>query len=89
MLFCGPNINILVEFLTLKIIKIQLESMLSSSLWKKIPVGNKYSYLEFGVYKGNTINFFQLLLAKFMVLDSFEGLKDEWIGSTGLKDCLI
>ena len=45
---------------------------------EKDPGGNKYSYLEFGVYKGNTINFFSAFVSKIYGFDSFEGLKDEW-----------
>ena len=52
---------------------------------EKDPGGNKYSYLEFGVYKGNTINFFSAFVSKIYGFDSFEGLKDEWLGTTGPK----
>ena len=44
---------------------------------------NKSLFLEFGVFKGNSINLFAKNLkkidAKIIGFDSFQGLKDEWI----------
>lgn len=42
-----------------------------------------YYYLEFGVWKGNSANFFSKFLKKLYVFDGFEGLKEDWVG-TGL-----
>jgi len=43
--------------------------------------GNKYTYLEFGVYKGTSVNFFSNYVNKIYGFDSFEGLKEDWVGS--------
>jgi len=40
----------------------------------------EYFYLEFGVYKGSTANFFSKYVKKLYAFDSFQGLKDEWPG---------
>ena len=40
----------------------------------------EYYYLEFGVFKGESANFFSKYVNKFYVFDSFEGLKEDWIG---------
>ena len=40
---------------------------------------NKF-YLEFGVWKGDTANFFSEYVNKLYVFDSFEGLREDWIG---------
>ena len=40
----------------------------------------KNLYLEFGVYKGITINILSKFVKKIYGFDSFEGLKDEWRG---------
>jgi hypothetical protein len=37
-------------------------------------------YLEFGVYKGHSINLFSKSLKKIYGFDSFEGLREDWIG---------
>ena len=37
-------------------------------------------YLEFGVYKGETANFFSNYVKKLYAFDSFEGLKENWVG---------
>ena len=43
------------------------------------------TYLEFGVYKARTINFFSKFVKKIYGFDGFEGLKDVWKGtSTGV-----
>ena len=41
---------------------------------------NKKFYLEFGVYAGNTINFFSNYLSTIYGFDSFEGLREDWVG---------
>ena len=40
----------------------------------------EYFYLEFGVYKGVTANFFSKYLDKLYAFDSFEGLEEDWSG---------
>jgi hypothetical protein len=39
-----------------------------------------YTYLEFGVYKGDTANFFSKYVNKLYAFDSFEGLREDWVG---------
>ena len=41
---------------------------------------NKF-YLEFGVWKGNSANFFSEYVNKLYAFDSFEGLREDWVGS--------
>ena len=41
------------------------------------------TYLEFGVFRGGTINFFSKYVKKIYGFDSFEGLKEDWIGYKG------
>jgi len=43
--------------------------------------------LEFGVFKGHSINFFakRLVKLKFIGFDGFEGLKEDWIGHHTMK----
>jgi len=41
----------------------------------------KYFYLEFGVFKGDTANFFSRYVKKLYAFDSFEGLKEDWLGN--------
>ena len=41
-----------------------------------------YYYLEFGVFKGTSTNFFSKYVNKFYVFDSFEGLNNDWIGTS-------
>ena len=45
---------------------------------------NKF-YLEFGVWKGNSTNFFSEYVNKLYVFDSFEGLREDWVGAGLLK----
>ena len=45
----------------------------------------EYYYLEFGVWKGETANFFSKFVNKIYCFDSFEGLKEDWVGTTMLK----
>ena len=42
-------------------------------------------YLEFGVYKGETANFFSNYVKKLYAFDSFEGLKENWAGFADQK----
>tara|TARA_B110000003_G_scaffold83632_1_gene85516 strand:- start:550 stop:1278 length:729 start_codon:yes stop_codon:yes gene_type:complete len=44
-----------------------------------------YYYLEFGVFKGTSANFFSKYIKKFYVFDSFEGLKEDWKGTSDIK----
>ena len=44
-----------------------------------------YYYLEFGVFKGTSTNFFSQYVNKFYAFDSFEGLKEDWIGTSDIK----
>jgi hypothetical protein len=37
-------------------------------------------YLEFGVFKGHSINFFSKFIKKIYGFDSFEGLREDWVG---------
>ena len=41
---------------------------------------NKKFYLEFGVYVGKTINYFSKYINTIYGFDSFEGLKEDWVG---------
>ena len=43
----------------------------------------KYYYLEFGVAGGGSANFFSKYVNKLYCFDSFEGLKEDWIGTFG------
>ena len=38
-------------------------------------------YLEFGVYKGISTNFFSKYVKKLYAFDSFEGLREDWVGT--------
>ena len=42
---------------------------------------SEYFYLEFGVYKGNSANFFAKKISKLYAFDSFEGLRSDWGGA--------
>jgi len=42
----------------------------------------EYYYLEFGVFKGISSNFFSKYLNKLYCFDSFEGLKEDWVGTS-------
>tara|TARA_Y100000389_G_scaffold203706_1_gene253121 strand:- start:159 stop:902 length:744 start_codon:yes stop_codon:yes gene_type:complete len=46
---------------------------------------NEYYYLEFGTYKGESTNFFSRFVDKLYCFDSFEGLKEDWIGLSYAK----
>ena len=45
---------------------------------------NKF-YLEFGVYKGTSTNFFSEYVNKLYAFDSFEGLREDWVGTGNSK----
>jgi hypothetical protein len=45
---------------------------------------NNY-YLEFGVYKGTSINILSKFVKKIYGFDSFEGLKENWKGFSGIE----
>ena len=45
----------------------------------------EYYYLEFGVWKGESSNFFSKFLNKLYCFDSFEGLKEDWVGTSFTK----
>ena len=40
----------------------------------------EYYYLEFGVWTGGSSNFFSKFVDKLYCFDSFEGLKEDWVG---------
>ncbi len=46
---------------------------------------NEYFYLEFGVFKGKSSNFFSKFVNKLYCFDSFEGLKEDWVGTSESK----
>jgi hypothetical protein len=41
----------------------------------------EFYYLEFGVWRGTTANFFSKYVKKLYVFDSFEGLKEDFVGT--------
>ena len=45
---------------------------------------NKF-YLEFGVFKGDSANFFSEYVNKLYAFDSFEGLREDWVGTGNSK----
>ncbi len=45
-------------------------------------IDEKYFYLEFGVWKGASANFFSKYVKKMYVFDSFEGLSEDWSGKS-------
>ncbi len=45
------------------------------------PEPDKKYFIEFGVYKGNSINFFSKYVNKIYGFDSFEGLREDWAGN--------
>ena len=45
----------------------------------------EYFYLEFGVFKGTSANFFSKYVKKLYCFDSFEGLREDWVGKSQLK----
>ena len=47
-----------------------------------------YYYLEFGVWKGESANLFSKYVKKFYAFDGFEGLKEDWSGTSFGKGSL-
>ena len=51
----------------------------------KLAVSNsknpKDFFIEFGVFKGTTTNFFSNYVTKLYAFDSFEGLREDWLGT--------
>jgi len=45
-------------------------------------VKQDYFYLEFGVWKGESANFFSKYVKNFYAFDSFEGLSEDWAGAS-------
>ena len=45
----------------------------------------EFYYLEFGVWQGTSANFFSKYVKKLYVFDSFEGLKEDWVGTNKSK----
>ena len=45
----------------------------------------EYYYLEFGVFKGSSSNFFSKFVNRLYCFDSFEGLKEDWAGTSDAK----
>ena len=41
---------------------------------------HEFFYLEFGVFKGTSTNFFSKFVKKLFAFDSFEGLREDWVG---------
>jgi hypothetical protein len=55
---------------------------------KNLNIGNDhqdYYYLEFGVFKGNSINYLSKFVDKIYGFDSFTGLEENWTGTTLTK----
>ena len=52
---------------------------------KENDVSNKKFYLEFGVWVGTTINFFSNYVNTIYGFDSFEGLREDWVGTDAPK----
>ena len=45
----------------------------------------EFFYLEFGVFKGTSANFFSQYVKKLYCFHSFEGLREDWVGKSQLK----
>ena len=45
----------------------------------------EYYYLEFGTFKGKSANLFSKFINKLYCFDSFEGLKEDWVGTLAPK----
>ena len=52
---------------------------------KNDPLTKKF-YLEFGVFEGTSINFFSKYVNTIYGFDSFEGLREDWAGTTKAKN---
>ena len=67
------------------------KSLLTNNAWEirkyaiqtalKNDLNKEYYYLEFGVYKGVSTNFFSKYVKKLYAFDSFEGLSEDWAGN--------
>lgn len=82
-----------------KTIKVFGEALKSSSLFNDISQIRKFSikkaiendrnqnlyYLEFGIFKGDSTNFFSQFLKKLYAFDSFKGLEEDWVGTNITK----
>ena len=64
------------------VLKIREYAIKSSLLNDK---NKEYYYLEFGVFKGKSSNYFSKFVNDFYCFDSFEGLKEDWIGTPDAK----
>lgn len=58
--------------------KYSIENALSNETEKV----EDYFYLEFGVWKGESANFFSKYVKNFYAFDSFEGLSEDWAGAS-------
>jgi len=47
---------------------------------------HEYYYLEFGVFEGNTANYFSKFVNRLYCFDSFEGLSEDWAGTSDSKN---
>ena len=45
----------------------------------------EYYYLEFGIFEGKSSNFFSKFINRLYCFDSFEGLTEDWIGTSDSK----
>ena len=61
------------------------EYAIKTSLLNDKDKDTDFYYLEFGVFKGTSANFFSRYVNKFYVFDSFEGLREDWIGTIDPK----
>jgi hypothetical protein len=61
------------------------EYAIKTSLLNDKDKDKDFYYLEFGVFKGTSANFFSRYVNKFYVFDSFEGLREDWIGTIDPK----
>jgi hypothetical protein len=46
---------------------------------------NEFYNLEFGVYQGTSANYFSKYVKKLYAFDSFQGLKEDWLGTSQRK----
>jgi hypothetical protein len=61
------------------------EYAIKTSLLNDKDKDKDFYYLEFGFFKGTSANFFSRYVNKFYVFDSFEGLREDWIGTIDPK----
>lgn len=45
----------------------------------------EYYYLEFGVYQGESANYFSKYVNKLYAFDSFQGIEEDWVGTNQMK----